>query len=140
MFYLEKSIADWRQQMLAAGIQTPVPLEELEAHLREEIEQQIKSGFSPQRAFEVAVQQIGQANPLQKEFKKVQRTVMTRVAIVGLGIFVVLFGPAIILPALAKHRDLGIWNNEIIWPIILGAIITLAGIGITILGFRKRRT
>ena len=40
-----KSIAEWREQMLAAGIKTPVPLEELEIHLREEIEQQMKSGF-----------------------------------------------------------------------------------------------
>ena len=42
---LEKSIAEWRRQMLAAGIKTPVPLEELEIHLREEIEQQMKSGI-----------------------------------------------------------------------------------------------
>ena len=42
MFDLEKSIAEWRKQMLSAGIKTPVPLEELEIHLREEIEQQIK--------------------------------------------------------------------------------------------------
>ncbi len=31
MFDLENAIADWRRQMLAAGIQTPVPLEELES-------------------------------------------------------------------------------------------------------------
>ena len=37
MFSLEKSIAGWREQMLAAGIKAPVPLEELEIHLREEI-------------------------------------------------------------------------------------------------------
>jgi len=37
MFSLEKSISEWRRQMLAAGIKTPVPLEELEIHLREEI-------------------------------------------------------------------------------------------------------
>ena len=43
MFDLEQSIADLRRQMLAAGIKTPVPLEELEIHLREEIEQQSKS-------------------------------------------------------------------------------------------------
>jgi hypothetical protein len=41
MFDLEKSIAEWRTQMLAAGIKTPVPMEELEIHLREEIEQQM---------------------------------------------------------------------------------------------------
>ena len=38
--------------MLAAGIKTPVPLEELESHLREEIEQQTKLGLSEAEAFE----------------------------------------------------------------------------------------
>ena len=42
MLDLEQSIAEWRRQMLAAGLKTPVPLEELESHLRDEIEQQTK--------------------------------------------------------------------------------------------------
>ena len=71
MFDLEKSIADWREQMLAAGIKTPVPLEELEIHLREEIEQQMQSGLSAQQAFEIAVEKIGPVAELQKEFKKI---------------------------------------------------------------------
>ena len=54
MFNLEQSLADWRQQMLAAGIKTPVPLEELETHLREEIERQMKSGLPKQEAFEIS--------------------------------------------------------------------------------------
>jgi hypothetical protein len=41
MFNLEQSIAEWRQQMLAAGIKTPATLNELESHLREEFERQI---------------------------------------------------------------------------------------------------
>ena len=70
MFNLEQSIADWRRQMLAAGIKTPVPLEELEIHLREEIEQQMKSGLSEQDAFNSTVQKIGEAGLLKTEFKK----------------------------------------------------------------------
>jgi hypothetical protein len=70
MFNLEQSIAEWRQQMLAAGIKTPVPLEELEIHLREEIEQQMKSGLSGQDAFNSTVQKIGEAGLLKAEFKK----------------------------------------------------------------------
>src|SRR5277367_4047895 len=71
MFDLEKSIADWRKQMLAVGIKTPVPLEELEIHLREEIERQMKSGLSEQEIFNSAVQKIGQGKVLKSEFKKV---------------------------------------------------------------------
>jgi hypothetical protein len=70
MFDLEKSIADWRAQMLAAGIKTPVPLEELEGHLREEIERQVKSGLNKREAFNTAVTKIGQARALKLEFKK----------------------------------------------------------------------
>jgi hypothetical protein len=70
MFTLEQSITEWRQQMLAAGIKTPVPLEELEIHLREEIERQMKSGICEAEAFNVATEKIGQAQTVQNEFKK----------------------------------------------------------------------
>ena len=75
---LEQSIADWRRQMLAAGIKTPVPMDELEAHLREEIELQTKSGLAEQTAFEAAVQQIGRANMLKNEFEKVDEAKRSR--------------------------------------------------------------
>ncbi len=72
MFDLEQSIADWRQQMLASGIKSPTPLEELEIHLREEIELQTKLGLNAQTAFEAAVQRIGKANMLKNEFEKAE--------------------------------------------------------------------
>jgi hypothetical protein len=74
MFDLEKSIADWRRQMLAAGINTPVPLEELEIHLREDIERQMASGRNSRQAFENSVQRIGHADELKGEFKKIGGT------------------------------------------------------------------
>ena len=70
MFNLEQAIAEWRRQMLAAGIKTPVPLEELEIHLREEIERQVQSGTEAQSALEAAVQKIGRAGVLKNEFQK----------------------------------------------------------------------
>jgi Clp amino terminal domain, pathogenicity island component len=70
MFDLETAIANWRKQMLAAGIQSPVPLEELESHLREDVEQQVRSGTIESQAFHIAVQRIGQALTLKKEFMK----------------------------------------------------------------------
>ncbi len=70
MFDLEKSISEWRKQMLAAGIKTPVPLEELEIHLREEIAQMTKSGLNELKAFNSAVQKIGRAGLLKPEFTK----------------------------------------------------------------------
>jgi hypothetical protein len=74
MFDLDRAIAEWRGQMLAAGIRTPVPLEELESHLREDVEQQISSGLNAQQAFEAAVLRIGRAGALKQEFTKVGET------------------------------------------------------------------
>jgi hypothetical protein len=71
MFDLERSIAEWREQMSSAGIKAPAPLEELENHLREEIERQIPSGLPPHQAFEMAAEQFGPARPLKTEFKKI---------------------------------------------------------------------
>jgi hypothetical protein len=70
MLDLEQAIADWRKQMLAAGIKTPAPLEELEIHLREEIERQIKSGIEEERAFAGAVARVGPADSLKTEFER----------------------------------------------------------------------
>lgn len=70
MFNLESSINLWREQMLAAGIQSPVPLDELESHLREEIQELTASGKEPSTAFASAVEKFGPARTLHQEFKK----------------------------------------------------------------------
>src|ERR1051325_8360551 len=78
MFDLEKSIAEWRKEMLVAGIKAPVPLEELEIHLREEIERQSQPRQNKQRAFEIAVERVGQPATLKEEFKKVGTDAVAR--------------------------------------------------------------
>ena len=70
MFDLEQAMAEWRRQMTAAGIKTPVPLEELENHLREETEAQIRSGLAVDRAFALAVERIGDVSRMREEFEK----------------------------------------------------------------------
>jgi Clp amino terminal domain, pathogenicity island component len=74
MFDLEKSIVKWRRQMLAAGIKATESLDELENHLREEVEKQIELGRKPERAFEIAMDQIGRPTPLKAEFAKIEET------------------------------------------------------------------
>jgi len=69
MFNLEKQISAWRSQMLAAGLQTPVPLDELETHLRDDIARQIKSGLGETEAFQLAIQKLGPAATLKSEFE-----------------------------------------------------------------------
>ena len=70
MHNLEEKIAAWRKQMAAGGIKTTAVLDELESHLREDVERQTRSGTSEERAFEAAAQKIGPASALKNEFRK----------------------------------------------------------------------
>src|SRR5262245_3408448 len=67
---LEEKIADWRRQMNAGGIKTPALLDELESHLRDDVERQVRSGSSTQQAFEAAARRIGQASELKMAFAR----------------------------------------------------------------------
>lgn len=67
---LESFVADWRKQMFAAGIRSPATLDELEGHLREEIERQLKCGLDEAAAFGAAVRQIGRPDFLTAEFER----------------------------------------------------------------------
>jgi hypothetical protein len=70
MFDLDHAITDWRRQMAAGGISSPEVLDELESHLREDIEQQVRRGTEMQKAFESAVQRLGKPQILRDEFNK----------------------------------------------------------------------
>jgi uncharacterized membrane protein YcjF (UPF0283 family) len=138
MFNLEQSIAEWRQQMLAAGIEAPVPLEELEAHLREEIERQMRTGYSAELAFEIAAGQIGPARLIQTEFTKVERNSMKRMTYIMLGIFGVLFGMALVLPAWAWFRNHHAVAAQQLAFFLVGLLIVASGLGSAIYGLKKR--
>jgi hypothetical protein len=128
MFDLEQAIAEWRGQMLAAGIRAPVPLEELEIHLRDELEQQVKSGLNAQQAFEIAVQRIGQAHALKKEFLKVGGDVrvpfwLVMVAFSSFASFVAaLFVPLFAAIAWIDVVTASVWELS---PIITGVCMTV---------------
>jgi hypothetical protein len=70
MFNLEQAISEWRRHMLAAGVNNPDVVDELESHLREDVARQVQSGETAEQAFEAAVQRVGQASLLQREFAK----------------------------------------------------------------------
>lgn len=73
-FNLEQAIAGWRRRMAAGGIRSLDVLEELESHLRDELEQQIRSGSSASKAFETAVERIGRPHALKTEFAMADRS------------------------------------------------------------------
>ena len=74
MFNLEQAITDWRRQMVTGGIESRELLDELESHLRDEIERQIYSGINEQNAYLAAVASIGPARALKGEFAKVAKS------------------------------------------------------------------
>lgn len=136
MFSFEQSISEWRKQMLAAGIQSPTPLDELEIHLREEIERQMKSELSEQRAFEISVQQIGQPKALNCEFKKGEKTFMRRITVIMAALFGMVMGGAMILPALGRWHHTGMLLLD---PLLTGIILVIAGAGVSFYGIKDRR-
>jgi len=138
MFHLEQSIVEWRKQLLAAGIKTPVPLEELEIHLREEIERQMRSGLNEQQSFEISAARIGEAALIKNEFKKIETTRinMMRTIAMLMALFGTVFGGAMILPALGQWRDRGVLY---LGPLLVGSVLAFLASCAVIYGVRTHR-
>jgi hypothetical protein len=119
MFNLEQAISEWRQQLVIGGLKTPDVLNELESHLRDDVEQQVRSGLGVQQAFEAATRRIGQATLLQAEFEKADqakrvgaRKNLLRICGVAVGVFITSasFGYLVILPlALRANGQYAAW-------------------------------
>jgi hypothetical protein len=142
MFELDQAVADWRQQMLAIGIKKSAVLDELEGHLRDDVEHRILYGAMAQDAFQKAIQQIGQLERLKAEFEKTEideRKFMKRGLIIGAGILGVLVGMGFVTPALGQYQHEGVMRNAEPWLFLLGSLLTLAGCGTAICGLKKRR-
>ncbi len=73
MFDLERAISEWRRQLIAGQVKSPEILDELESHLRDDIEQRMRSGLPATEAFDLAVRQMGAAEDLNTEFAKIQK-------------------------------------------------------------------
>ena len=70
MFDLNRAISEWREQLASKGIRSPEVLDELESHLRDDIEQQMRSEISEAQAFQSAIRDVGQPSLLKTEFAK----------------------------------------------------------------------
>jgi hypothetical protein len=74
MFDLEQAIANWRRELAASGLGSSEVIDELESHLRDDLEEQAeqaRGNSDEERVFRMAVQRIGQAAVLEAEFHKV---------------------------------------------------------------------
>lgn len=138
----EPEIADWRRRLIAAGFKSAAVLDELESHLREDIERRIRAGADASRVFEVAVARFGEPGALKMEFdrvKKQQRKYMKRGVMIGAGIVGVMVGMALVMPALAQYRQIGAMHRSEPWLFLIGSLITLAGCYAGAKGLMKKR-
>jgi len=130
MFNLDQAIAEWRQRMAAAGIKSVEVLDELESHLREDIERRTRAGADAAQVFGIAAAQVGPPQSLKTEFAKVQnkeRKYMKRGLIITAGIIGIMVGMAFVMPAVAQYRHEGAMKNGEPWLFLLGSVMTLAG-------------
>jgi hypothetical protein len=49
-------------------------------------------------------------------------------------------GMALVMPAVAQYRHIGVMRNGEPWLFLLGSLLTLAGCGAAIRGLKKRQT
>src|SRR5579864_2135278 len=92
MFNLEETISKWKQQMAAGGVRGRAVLDELESHLREEIDRQMRAGANAERAFEAAAQKIGPASTLKNEFRKSGLAVFFEKLMIAIAVLFAVFG------------------------------------------------
>ena len=70
MHDLEQLVAEWRKTMMATPAISHETLDELENHLRDNVEQLVMSGMTEAEAFHRAVSQLGGAALIASEFRK----------------------------------------------------------------------
>lgn len=125
--------------MLAAGIKSPLPLEELESHLREEVERQMRSGVEAQPAFEAAIQKIGRGDVLKNEFRKVNLLAVKKIRIKAIagGVLTLFVGFIILWAEMVQSRDEGKMTGETGVLFALGLILVFDGVAISILASKR---
>ena len=78
MFDLSQQITQWRRSLSQSESVTVTDLDELESHLRDQIDHLALSGLSPEESFWVAQRRIGNTANLPDEFAKVNGSAIFR--------------------------------------------------------------
>ncbi|MFZ3130332.1 MAG: permease prefix domain 1-containing protein, partial [Desulfosporosinus sp.] len=71
MFDLEIQIHSWSDHLRAHGNLSDADIQELEHHLRDEIEDLIAAGLTPDESFLISVKRLGNVDAISHEFAKV---------------------------------------------------------------------
>jgi len=138
MHNLEKSIAEWRKTMMAARGVSHETVDELETHLRENVDQLVRSGMAELEAFQRAVTQLGGARTIASEFQKLDQPTWLPVKVaIGAG-GVTALALAIVLIVRFDAGRLSFLLASHVFMVTLGYTTTflVGGLGICFVGQR----
>lgn len=127
--------------------------EELLSHLHASYQEELsRPGTTPDSAHQSAQRRLGPPADLRNQYQAsvhpLERLIYQYLLrkdhpmsrwLWFLAVFAFFFGPGIILPALARHKQQGVPWLDVAIPLILGIFITLAAIGILIYGIFSHR-
>src|SRR5687768_2484825 len=141
MFNLEQAITNWRRSLASARL-IPEVIDELEAHLRDEIDHQQLTVSDPQLAFDNAIKLIGNPIQLEEQFKdsadqKTRGSFIPTITLVKVA--AILSVPFGIILLLSFFRVFDLQRN--ITGILVGWLIFTAGtLSTLVLLFRATKT
>ena len=131
MHNLELLVAEWRKSMAELGVGRK-KLDELESHLREKVDQLVRSGASETGAFRSAVTQLGSPPMIASEFRKLNPPIWLPVKLaIGMGILLAV-AQAALLAMKFDGRGLTLLLKVHVWTVTLGygGTFLLGAIGI----------
>jgi hypothetical protein len=98
MSELESSISEWRESLKAAFGDSDEIVDELESHLREEINRLMLTGQTPEAAFSAAQTKLGKPADLAAEYARAAAPAIWLPISIGLPLTILLFGLLILSP------------------------------------------
>jgi hypothetical protein len=126
VFDLEGRIQQWRQALAGTLGDRPEAIDELEGHLREEVQRLVQSGQAPERAWETAVRRLGEPGRLAEEFAKVPAAPWLPARLVALALAVLAAGLAWWLLSRLGHGAFGPLLACHVFAVTLGYTLTFA--------------
>ena len=122
MFNMNEQIKVWRSDLARQQTLEKSDIDELENHLREEIERLTASELTDEEAFLVAAHRLGQSGNLSEEFAKVNTSILWRKRLFWVGTIVLAW-------IIFKH----IWQVVYRLCFLLGVLAGLRGYTLNII-------
>lgn len=104
---LDARLAEWRRTMKDSNAGCEEVLDELECHLRDEVESRVRQGESTERAFHLAVARLGGTAEIAVEFAKIPPPALPWLPIRAVGLLGLALIITMILPLVPRFRSGG---------------------------------